>query len=53
MFIIKSDERLNFALEFCSINNQNNVDKYVGNLVIRPKFDEHRLIYLHIEFQNR
>jgi hypothetical protein len=53
MFIIKSDERLNFALEFCSINNQNNVDKYVGNLAIRPKFNEYRLIYLHIKFQNR
>jgi hypothetical protein len=44
MFIIKSDERLNFALEFCSIINQNNVDKYVGNFAIKPKFDQYRLI---------
>ena len=53
MFIIKSDERLNFALEFCSIINQNDVDKYVGNFLIKPKSDQYRLIYLHIKLQNR
>lgn len=53
MLIIKSDERLNFALEFCSIINQNDVDKCVGNFLIKPKFDQYRLIYLHIKLQNR